>query len=43
MEKDIEKVLISEIQIKDKVKDLAQRLVIDYEKKNLAIIGVLKR
>jgi len=41
MEKDIEKVLISESQIKDKVKETAQRITIDYEHKNLTIVSIL--
>jgi len=41
MEKAIEKVLISESQIKDKVKETAQRITIDYEHKNLTIISIL--
>jgi hypoxanthine phosphoribosyltransferase len=41
MEKAIEKVLISESQIKDKVKETAQRITIDYEHKNLTIVSIL--
>jgi hypoxanthine phosphoribosyltransferase len=41
MEQDIGEVLISETQIKDKVKELAQRLTLDYKNKNLTIIGIL--
>jgi hypoxanthine phosphoribosyltransferase len=41
MEKDIEKVLISESQIKDKVKETAQRITIDYEHRNLTIVSIL--
>ena len=41
MEKDIEKVLISESQIKEKVREIAQRITIDYEHKNLTIVGIL--
>jgi hypoxanthine phosphoribosyltransferase len=41
MEKDIEKVLISESQIKEKVREIAQRITIDYEQKNLTIVSIL--
>ncbi len=41
MEKAIEKVLINESQIKDKVKETAQRITIDYEHKNLTIVSIL--
>jgi hypoxanthine phosphoribosyltransferase len=41
MEKDIEKVLIRESQIKDKVKETAQKITIDYEHKNLTIVSIL--
>ncbi len=41
MEKAIEKVLISESQIKEKVKEAAQRITIDYEHKNLTIVSIL--
>ena len=41
MEKDIEKVLISESQIKEKVREIAQRITIDYEHKNLTIVSIL--
>ncbi len=41
MENDIGKVLITEAEIKQKVCELAQKLSVDYEHKNLTIIGVL--
>jgi len=41
MEEAIEKVLISESQIKEKVKETAQRITIDYEHKNLTIVSIL--
>lgn len=41
MEEDIEKVLIGESQIKEKVKETAQRITIDYEHRNLTIVGIL--
>ncbi len=41
MEKDFEKVLISESQIKEKVKKVAKRIAIDYEHKNLTIVSIL--
>ncbi|MBE6871808.1 MAG: hypoxanthine phosphoribosyltransferase [Ruminococcaceae bacterium] len=42
MEKDIGKVLIAEQQIKEKVKELGQRITKDYEGKSLILIGLLK-
>ncbi len=41
MKNDIGKVLITETEIKKKVYELAQKLAVDYEYKNLTIIGVL--
>jgi len=41
MKNDIGKVLITEVEIKQKVCELAQKLTVDYEHKNLTIIGVL--
>ncbi|MCP4255153.1 MAG: hypoxanthine phosphoribosyltransferase [Candidatus Scalindua sp.] len=41
MENDIGKVLITEVEIKQKVCELAQILTADYKHKNLTIIGVL--
>ena len=41
MKNDIDEVLISETEIKNKVSTLAQILAVDYKHKNLTIIGVL--
>ncbi|ODS31368.1 MAG: hypoxanthine-guanine-xanthine phosphoribosyltransferase [Candidatus Scalindua rubra] len=41
MKKNIEKVLITETEIRNKVKELAQRLAVDYEHKSLTIISIL--
>jgi hypoxanthine phosphoribosyltransferase len=41
MKNDIEEVLISETEIKNRVSALAQKLTVDYKHKNLTIIGVL--
>ncbi|MHC4267151.1 MAG: hypoxanthine phosphoribosyltransferase [Planctomycetota bacterium] len=41
MKNDIGKVLITETEIRQKVCELAQKLTVDYEHKNLTIIGVL--
>ncbi len=41
MNKDIGRILITEAEIKQKICELAQRLTMDYEHKNLTIIGVL--
>ncbi len=41
MENDIEEVLFSEAEIKNRVSALAQKLAVDYKQKNLTIIGVL--
>lgn len=41
MEKDIGGVLITESEIKHKVKELAQRLAVDYKHKNLTVISIL--
>lgn len=41
MEKDIEKVLIGESEIKDKVKEIAHEIATDYKHKKLTIIGIL--
>ena len=41
MKNDIDEVLISETEIKNKVRALAQKLALDYKHNNLTIIGVL--
>ncbi|MDR4506433.1 MAG: hypoxanthine phosphoribosyltransferase [Candidatus Scalindua sp.] len=41
MEKDIEKVIIREIEIRERVEELARRITADYEDKKLTIIGIL--
>ncbi len=41
MKNDIGEILFSDIEIKNRVSALAQRLVVDYKHKNLTIIGVL--
>jgi hypoxanthine phosphoribosyltransferase len=41
MKNDIGEVLISEIEIKSRVSELAQKLAVDYKHKKLTIIGVL--
>ena len=41
MENDIEEVLFSESQIKNRISAFAQKLAIDYKHKNLTVIGVL--
>ena len=41
MKNDIGEILFSDVEIKNKVNALAQRLVVDYKNKNLTIIGVL--
>ena len=42
MLQDIERVLYSEQQIKDKISKLAKRISNDYEGKELLVVGVLK-
>ena len=42
MLQDIERVLYSEQQIKDKISELAKRISNDYEGKELLVVGVLK-
>lgn len=42
MERDIHRVLLSEAQIREKVEELAQRLLADYSDKNPVFVGVLK-
>ena len=42
MEKNIQKVLLSEAQIQEKVKELAECLTVEYADKNPVFIGVLK-
>ena len=41
MKNDIEEVLFSEVEIKDRVSAIAQKLAVDYKHKNLTVIGVL--
>ena len=41
MKNDIEEVLFSETEIKNRVSAIAQKLAVDYKHKNLAVIGVL--
>ncbi len=41
MGKDIEKVIISEAEIKDHINELAKKLIVDYKHKKLTIIGIL--
>jgi hypoxanthine phosphoribosyltransferase len=41
MKNDIGEILFSDVEIKNRVSALAQRLVVDYKHKNLTIIGVL--
>ncbi len=41
MEKDIKEILINEAQIKDRVKDIAQEISLDYKNKTPAIISIL--
>ncbi len=41
MKNDIDEVLISETEIKNKVSELAQKLALDYKHNNLTIIGIL--
>jgi len=42
MEEDIEKILITEEEIKKRVKELGQQISQDYQGKNLLVIGVLR-
>ena len=42
MERDIQRVLLSEEQIREKVQELAQRLLEEYSDKNPIFVGVLK-
>ena len=42
MERDIEKILLTEEQIKNRIKELGEELTREYEGKNPVIIGVLK-
>ena len=42
MERDIQRVLLSEIQIREKVQELAQQLMVEYGDKNPIFVGVLK-
>lgn len=42
MTEDIEKVLFSEDQLKDKMKELGRQLTADYKDKNPLVVGVLK-
>ncbi len=42
MEKDIQKILLTEDQIKARIKELGEEITRDYEGKNPVIIGVLK-
>ncbi len=39
---EIEKVVVTEVQIRDRVKEMAQAIDVDYEGKDLLMIGVLK-
>ncbi|GJQ58662.1 MAG: hypoxanthine phosphoribosyltransferase [Candidatus Scalindua sp. AMX11] len=41
MEAEIEKVILSEAAIKERVQNIAKRIVVDYEGKKLTVIGVL--
>ncbi|MDR4498871.1 MAG: hypoxanthine phosphoribosyltransferase [Candidatus Scalindua sp.] len=41
MEAEIEKIIISEADIKDRVRELAERIIADYERKELTMIGIL--
>lgn len=41
MEKDIEKVVIHEVEIRERVQELAKRITADYEDRKLTIIGIL--
>ena len=42
MERDIQRVLLSETQIREKVQELAQELLAEYSDKNPVFVGVLK-
>ena len=42
MERDIEKILLTEQQIQDRIKELGEILTAEYEGKNPVIVGVLK-
>ena len=42
MERDIQRVLLSEEQIREKVQELAQDLLAEYGDKNPVFVGVLK-
>ena len=42
MERDIQRVLLSETQIREKVQELAQQLMAEYSDKNPIFVGVLK-
>ncbi|MCI5837068.1 MAG: hypoxanthine phosphoribosyltransferase [Veillonellaceae bacterium] len=42
MHKDIEKVLVTEAQLHDRVKELGRRITTDYAGKSLLLVGVLK-
>ncbi|MCP5003527.1 MAG: hypoxanthine phosphoribosyltransferase [Planctomycetes bacterium] len=41
MEKEIGKVVIREVEIRERVRELAKRIIADYEHKELTIIGIL--
>ena len=41
MEKDIKEILVNEAQIKDRVKEIAQIISLDYKNKSLTIISIL--
>ncbi len=41
MDKEIEKVLFQEVEIRDRIEELAKTISVDYEHKKLTIIGIL--